>query len=223
MCWDRIFEFFWVTQTEGLIDPNLPAIPKKVTRATKFLQVNDALPSFFFVSKFIELSIFHYVYTINKILPPSQPKKWSVNFMVFHVFLCVLLRFAPLATSEQSRRHLTTGKPLLEDTPLFTDSTANGITLYWAPRPFNLRSGYMRRAQVGVFGCFFYENMTTVVLGMLKMMNLWEHSETWTCLSPCRLLAKDNDILSSIHIKILHFQVPCRLLRVFARNSFLGK
>ena len=25
--------------------------------------------------------------------------------------------------------------------------TQYGITLYWAPRPFNLRSGYMRRAQ----------------------------------------------------------------------------
>merc|ERR1719440_2724830 len=30
-------------------------------------------------------------------------------------------------------------RPFLDDTPLFTDSTANGITLYWAPRPFNLR------------------------------------------------------------------------------------
>jgi pre-mRNA-processing factor 8 len=38
-------------------------------------------------------------------------------------------------------------KPFLEDTPLFTDDTANGITLYWAPKPFNKRSGYCRRAQ----------------------------------------------------------------------------
>jgi pre-mRNA-processing factor 8 len=37
--------------------------------------------------------------------------------------------------------------PFLQDTPLFTDNTANGIALLWAPRPFNLRSGRSRRAQ----------------------------------------------------------------------------
>lgn len=31
--------------------------------------------------------------------------------------------------------------PFLSDTPLYTDNTANGISLLWAPRPFNLRSG----------------------------------------------------------------------------------
>jgi len=36
--------------------------------------------------------------------------------------------------------------PLLSDTPLYTDNTANGISLLWAPRPFNLRSGRCRRA-----------------------------------------------------------------------------
>lgn len=71
-----------------------------------------------------------------------------------HVFLCVFVERAYSLPIGQSRCHLITGKPLLEDTPLFTDSTANGITLYWAPRPFNLRSGYMRRAQVG-FRRFF--------------------------------------------------------------------
>ena len=30
-------------------------------------------------------------------------------------------------------------RPILEDRPLYTDSTAAGIILYWAPRPFNLR------------------------------------------------------------------------------------
>jgi len=29
---------------------------------------------------------------------------------------------------------------------LYTDNTANGIALLWAPRPFNLRSGFTRRA-----------------------------------------------------------------------------
>jgi len=37
-------------------------------------------------------------------------------------------------------------KPFLADTPLYTDSTANGIALYWAPHPFDKRSGRTRRA-----------------------------------------------------------------------------
>lgn len=35
--------------------------------------------------------------------------------------------------------------PLLENLSLYTENTVNGIQLYWAPRPFNLRSGYTRR------------------------------------------------------------------------------
>ncbi|KAJ1906844.1 Pre-mRNA-processing-splicing factor 8 [Coemansia sp. IMI 209127] len=34
----------------------------------------------------------------------------------------------------------------LQESPLETDSTANGIALYWAPHPFNMRSGATRRA-----------------------------------------------------------------------------
>ena len=33
-----------------------------------------------------------------------------------------------------------------ENTPLYTDNTANGISMLWAPRPFNLRSGHTHRA-----------------------------------------------------------------------------
>ena len=29
---------------------------------------------------------------------------------------------------------------------MYTDNTANGIALLWAPRPFNLRSGFTRRS-----------------------------------------------------------------------------
>lgn len=36
--------------------------------------------------------------------------------------------------------------PMLEEEPLMTDATANGLGLYWAPQPFNLRSGTTRRA-----------------------------------------------------------------------------
>ncbi|KAI6213256.1 WD repeat-containing protein 48-like protein [Aphelenchoides besseyi] len=36
-------------------------------------------------------------------------------------------------------------EPLFYDEELYTDNTANGIALMWAPRPFNLRSGRTRR------------------------------------------------------------------------------
>lgn len=36
--------------------------------------------------------------------------------------------------------------PLFDDLPLYSDNTANGIGLIWAPRPFNLRSGRTRRS-----------------------------------------------------------------------------
>ncbi|KAG0341501.1 Pre-mRNA-processing-splicing factor 8 [Podila humilis] len=38
-------------------------------------------------------------------------------------------------------------EPFLTEEPLYTDNTANGISLYWAPHPFNKRSGRTRRAQ----------------------------------------------------------------------------
>ncbi len=37
-------------------------------------------------------------------------------------------------------------EPLLQDTFLYTENTAIGIALYWAPRPYNLRCGRTRRA-----------------------------------------------------------------------------
>ncbi|KAA0198542.1 Pre-mRNA-processing-splicing factor [Fasciolopsis buskii] len=37
-------------------------------------------------------------------------------------------------------------RPFFNETPLYTDNTANGIALLWAPRPFCLRSGSTRRA-----------------------------------------------------------------------------
>ena len=33
----------------------------------------------------------------------------------------------------------------LTDTPLYTNNTANGISLLWAPHPFNLKSGHIHR------------------------------------------------------------------------------
>ena len=37
--------------------------------------------------------------------------------------------------------------PFLDSTPVYSDSTSNGISLYWAPHPFNKRSGNTRRSQ----------------------------------------------------------------------------
>ena len=37
-------------------------------------------------------------------------------------------------------------EPFLRTSPLYTDNTANGVALLWAPRPFNIRSGRTRRA-----------------------------------------------------------------------------
>lgn len=36
--------------------------------------------------------------------------------------------------------------PLLSEQPLYTDNTASGIALLWAPKPYNQRSGHTRRA-----------------------------------------------------------------------------
>ena len=38
-------------------------------------------------------------------------------------------------------------EPLLEETPLYTDNTANGIGLLWSPRPYCLRSDRTKRAE----------------------------------------------------------------------------
>lgn len=37
-------------------------------------------------------------------------------------------------------------QPLLEELPVYSENTASGIALLWAPKPFNQRSGHMRRA-----------------------------------------------------------------------------
>ncbi|OLY78026.1 Pre-mRNA-processing-splicing factor 8 [Smittium mucronatum] len=38
-------------------------------------------------------------------------------------------------------------QPFLNDIPLFTENTVGGLSLYWAPHPFNTRAGRMRRAE----------------------------------------------------------------------------
>jgi hypothetical protein len=47
-------------------------------------------------------------------------------------------------------------QPLLEHLPVYTENTASGIALLWAPAPFNQRTGYTRRAiDVPLVNCWF--------------------------------------------------------------------
>lgn len=49
--------------------------------------------------------------------------------------------------------------PLLSDTPLYSETTASGIALLWAPKPFNQRSGRTRRAcDVPLVASWFQEH-----------------------------------------------------------------
>ena len=50
-------------------------------------------------------------------------------------------------------------EPFLPETPLYTDNTMNGIALVFAPRPFNMRSGQMRRTiDVPLVNGWFHEH-----------------------------------------------------------------
>lgn len=47
----------------------------------------------------------------------------------------------------------------LDEEPLYTDNTASGISLYWAPKPFNKRSGTTKRAyDVPLVNQWFHEH-----------------------------------------------------------------
>jgi pre-mRNA-processing factor 8 len=55
-------------------------------------------------------------------------------------------------------------EPLLAETPLYTERTAQGIALLWAPRPFNLRSGHTRRAiDIPLVNSWFQEHCPQVI------------------------------------------------------------
>jgi len=47
----------------------------------------------------------------------------------------------------------------MSDSPLYSEHTAAGIALLWAPAPFNRRSGHMRRAlDVPLVNAWFMEH-----------------------------------------------------------------
>ena len=70
-------------------------------------------------------------------------------------------------------------EPFLADVPLYTDSTSSGIMLYWAPRPFNLRQGRMRRAlDVPLVNTWFHERCppnhpVKVRVSYQKLLKCW--------------------------------------------------
>ena len=54
-------------------------------------------------------------------------------------------------------------RPFLEDTPLYTESTAQGIGLLWAPHPFSKRSGRTRRSvDIPLVSTWFHERCPQV-------------------------------------------------------------
>ncbi|KAF4739588.1 pre-mRNA-splicing factor 8, partial [Perkinsus olseni] len=69
--------------------------------------------------------------------------------------------------------------PFLSTTPLYTDDTASGIDLLWAPHPFNKRSGRTRRAQdIPLVGEWFKEHCppeypVKVRVSYQKLLKCW--------------------------------------------------
>lgn len=69
--------------------------------------------------------------------------------------------------------------PILDEEPLYTDNTSLGITLYWAPRPFNMRSGHTRRAyDVPLVNQWFHEHCPSdypvkVRVSYQKLLKCW--------------------------------------------------
>ncbi|CAD7933629.1 unnamed protein product, partial [Amoebophrya sp. A25] len=99
--------------------------------------------------------------------------------------------------------------PLLEDVSLYDDNTAQGIQLYWAPRPFNLRAGVTRRAQdVPLVMQWFKEhcpsqNPIKVRVSYQKLLKCW--------------------VLNSLHKRKPRPQNRRDMFRVFAATKFFQK
>ena len=74
-------------------------------------------------------------------------------------------------------------EPLLSSAPLYTDATAAGIALLWAPHPFNRRSGRTRRAEdVPLVSSWFKEHCppnhpVKVRVSYQKLLKLWVLNE----------------------------------------------
>ena len=94
--------------------------------------------------------------------------------------------------------------PLLERLPVYTENTASGIALLWAPAPFNQRTGYTRRAvDVPLVNAWFMVGECVCVVCVFvcvgvggdrggcstprtvdSMSQIWMNFEEWTCSHP---------------------------------------
>eukprot|EP00964_Phaeocystis_antarctica_P142953 scaffold108369_cov48-Phaeocystis_antarctica.AAC.1 len=74
-------------------------------------------------------------------------------------------------------------KPLLHAANLYNEQTTSAIALYWAPRPFNMRSGYTRRCiDVPLVQAWFMEHCPTsypvkVRVSYQKLLKCWVTNE----------------------------------------------
>ncbi|KAG5176712.1 NUC071 domain-containing protein [Tribonema minus] len=87
-------------------------------------------------------------------------------------------------------------EPVLAEAPLYTENTAAGIALYWAPRPFNQRQGRTRRAiDVPLVNSWFHEHCppghpVKVRVSYQKLLKCWVLNELRT--RPSKGLARKN-------------------------------
>ena len=91
--------------------------------------------------------------------------------------------------------------PLLKDVPLYTDNTANGISLLWAPHPFNQRSGHMRR-------CID-----------IPLMNTW-YKEHCPSELPVKVRVSYQKLLKNYVLNTLHHRPPKSLKKRSLFRSF---
>jgi hypothetical protein len=74
-------------------------------------------------------------------------------------------------------------EPFLGDGTLYSDTTASGIALLWAPHPFNKRSGRMRRAiDVPLVNSWFMEHCPQQYPVKVRawLAPLWQHAGIYT-------------------------------------------
>lgn len=95
---------------------------------------------------------------------------------------------------------------MLSEQPLFTENTANGIDLYWAPAPYNQRTGRTRRTcDVPLVSSWFKEHCpqgypVKVRVSYQKLLKCW--------------------ILNSLHHKRPKAQNKRNLFRAFQQTKF---
>ncbi len=99
--------------------------------------------------------------------------------------------------------------PFLDEEKLYTDNTSSGIGLLWAPRPFNKRSGKMRRAfDIALIGDWFRERPpqnypVKVRVSYQKLLKCW--------------------VLNALHHKKPKSLNKRRLFNAFAATKFFQK